>query len=457
MKTSFFSLKITPPIGVPLAGNGREDSRSRGIHDDLFANFAYLASDTHRHLFIEMDLLGIKKCDADAMKANIERSCNIPAANITITATHTHSGPNTVEIFKPFLNDSDMAACLDYRVWLVDAVSSAAPEVIAAAADSQMAHSRGIVDGFSFNRRVMMDDGTLRMVFEDYDRDRIVRLAGPNGDSMMHAFVFTDLNAKVKGLILQYTSHPAVVCGEDWLYTRDYIHTLTEKLKQYYGQDVVVLYMNGAQGNQVAANPYKPFITGFAEAERVGMGLAEGAIRIIDGALENRGLKERIQLLSLSEKLTLPLRRITKEEAERAQNLMGAQYKGAQLHGLDPRVEALSILEMAGLTHTEEETLIQAIVLGDALILTFPGEVFLEHAINALAENPFCDAMIFGLANDYVGYIPTKEAFSEGGYEVKTSYASSRYDPCAGDLLTAASRDLIRKIAAAIHMGQAPA
>jgi len=29
--------------------------------------------------------------------------------------------------------------------------------------------------------------------------------------------------------------------------------------------------------------------------------------------------------------------------------------------------------------------------------------------------------MIIGYANDYISYIPTKEAFSQGGYEIETS------------------------------------
>ena len=44
MKVSVDSIVITPPVGVPLAGNGRADSRSRGVHDDLRANTGALAA-----------------------------------------------------------------------------------------------------------------------------------------------------------------------------------------------------------------------------------------------------------------------------------------------------------------------------------------------------------------------------------------------------------------------------
>ena len=450
MKTSFRSLVITAPIGIPLAGNGREDSRSRGVHDDLCANLAYVESDHQRHLFIGLDLLGLKRREADAIKQRVYADCNIAPEQMTIFATHTHSGPNTLEIFRSFLTREDLENCSSYCAWLVDRISAAVPELVASAAESQLAIGSDVVEGYSFNRRVILKDGTLKMVFEDYDRAQIARLSGPIGNPAMHVFAFADLQDRLKGVIVSFNSHPAIVCGEDWLYTRDYVHALTVTLQRRYGPDLVVLYANGAQGNQVASDPYGPFVTGFAEADRVGKGLAKGAIQIIDRLLLRRAFQREAELLAATARLSLPIRRISPEELARARTAMRdtASGTGALLHGLDPRVEAQSILEMAQLEQTSDETLIQAIRLGSALILTFPGEVFLEHAQNALRNLQVESSMVFGLANDYVGYIPTREAFSEGGYEVKTSLVSSRFDPSAGELLVSACRTLAMELLA---------
>lgn len=450
MKTSFRSIVITAPIGVPLAGNGREDSRSRGVHDDLCANFAYVESGEQRHLFIGLDLLGLKRGEADAIKQRAFASCGIAPEQITIFATHTHSGPNTLEIFRSFLTQEDLAACGEYCAWLVERISAVVPELVASAAESQLAIGSDVVEGYSFNRRVILNDGTLKMVFEDYDPAQIARLAGPNGDPVMHVFAFADLQDRVQGVIVRFTSHPAIVCGEDWLYTRDYVNALTVALQRRYGPELVVLYANGAQGNQVASDPYGPFVTGFAEADRVGRGLAQGVIQIIDRLLLRRAFRREAELSAATARLTLPIRHISPEERERALAVThDAEHgAGAQLHGLDPRVEAESILEMADKGQDSDETLIQAIRLGGALILTFPGEVFLEHAQSTLRGLPVESAMVFGLANDYVGYIPTREAFAEGGYEVKTSFVSSRFDPSAGERLVSACRALATELLA---------
>lgn len=449
MKTSFCSVVITAPIGVPLAGNGREDSRSRGVHDDLRANLAYVETDSRRHLFIGLDLLGLKRREADAIKRRAETLCGIAPEEITIFATHTHSGPNTLEIFRSFLTREDLAACGAYCDWLVERVSAAILELVASAADSRMAVGSDVVEGFSFNRRVLLNDGTLKMVFEEYDRGEIARLAGPNGNPDLHVFAFADERDRLKGVIVSFTSHPAIVCGEDWLYTRDYIHAMSVALQRRYGPELVVLYANGAQGNQVASNPYGPFVTGFAESDRVGNGLAAGAIQIIDRLLLRRAFRSEATLRAATAPLVLPVRQIAAEEQERARAAIrdASNGSGARLHGLDPRVEAESILEMANSDQTADETLIQAIRLGDAWILTFPGEVFLEHAQEALRDLPGEHTMVFGLANDYVGYIPTREAFQEGGYEVKTSLVSSRFDPSAGERLVSACKWLAETLA----------
>ncbi len=447
MKSSFASVVITPPVGVPLAGNGREDARSRGVHDDLRANFAYMESGDQRYLLISLDLLGLKRRETDAIKERIAEKTDIPREYITVICSHTHSGPNTVEIFKLFLTQEDIEACNAYCAWLVNTVAEAVPGLVRAAAESRIGFGRQMVEGFSFNRRAVLKDGTLRMVFEEFDRDEIDRLAGPNGDPEMHVFVLTqgENGRRLKGLIVQYTSHPAVVCGADWLYSRDYVDALTNVLQETYGPDVVVLYANGAQGNQVAADPYRPFVTGFPEAERVGRALAAGAVEAVDRVLTAGMLYREVPICVLEAPLTLPIRKIPPEDVVRAEELMRAYPAGggACLHGLDPRVEAESILEMARRPEKEETTLLQAIRLGEAWIVTFPGEVFLEHAQKVFEMLPDKHTVVFGLANDYVGYIPTREAFGEGGYEVKTSYASSRFDPCAGELLVNACRELL--------------
>lgn len=445
MKHSAGSVVITAPIGIPLAGNGRADAASRGIHDDLRANIIYLESGGTQLLLIGLDLLGLRRGECNEMKARIQRATGIPAEHMNILCTHTHSGPNTMRVFANLLTQQDLERCDTYLQWLVDTVSQKAIQVVAEAAEGLMGYGQDVAEGFSFGRRVVLRDGSLKMVFEDYDRQEIDYLACPNGNPILSVAAFTDLSRNVRALLVHFTSHPAIVCGEDWLYTRDYVDELTVQLQRRFGRDVTVLYANGAQGNQVAADPYLPFTTGWEEAKRVGGQLAHHAKTIVSRLLMEKALVSQPELHAKTATVTLPIRQITQAEIRHANELMQVIPNRVQLHGLDPRVEATSILEMAEYPLTEETVPIQALRLGPLCAVSFPGEVFLEFGLEVMNSDPR-DVVIFGLSNDYIGYLPTEVAFSQGGYEIKTSVGSSRFAPQAGKLLAEACRSLLAEL-----------
>ena len=73
---------------------------------------------------------------------------------------------------------------------------------------------------------------------------------------------------------------------------------------------------------------------------------------------------------------------------------------------------------------------LQGFRLGGAAFVAIPGEVFVEIGLALKRQLPH---MIFvvGIANGYIGYLPTREAYMAGGYEV----VSSKCQPEAADIL----------------------
>jgi hypothetical protein len=57
-----------------------------------------------------------------------------------------------------------------------------------------------------------------------------------------------------------------------------------------------------------------------------------------------------------------------------------------------------------------------------------------EQGLEIKEQSPFPNTLILGMANDYVGYVPTERAFAEGGYEVKTA-RTSQLTPLAGEIV----------------------
>jgi neutral ceramidase len=59
--------------------------------------------------------------------------------------------------------------------------------------------------------------------------------------------------------------------------------------------------------------------------------------------------------------------------------------------------------------------------INDTLIWSAPIELFSEIAVAVRNQSPFPRTFYFGYTGGWFGYLPTKQAFQEGGYEPKTS------------------------------------
>ena len=85
----------------------------------------------------------------------------------------------------------------------------------------------------------------------------------------------------------------------------------------------------------------------------------------------------------------------------------------------------------------------QAIKVGDWHFAGIPGEYFVEHQLRIEMETHPKHSFVVGGANGMIGYLPTKAAFTRGGYET-TLGPPSWMAPGAGDMLVDAAVRLIQ-------------
>ena len=87
----------------------------------------------------------------------------------------------------------------------------------------------------------------------------------------------------------------------------------------------------------------------------------------------------------------------------------------------------------------------QAFRVGPAAFLGAPMEVFGEaRGRPSLPASPFAWTAVSGYTNGSAGYLPTAEAFAEGGYEVETA---SLFASGAGEHFVEAAGTLLRRLA----------
>jgi hypothetical protein len=63
------------------------------------------------------------------------------------------------------------------------------------------------------------------------------------------------------------------------------------------------------------------------------------------------------------------------------------------------------------------ETFLQVIGLGDVAIVGVPAEYFTIFGVDIKRRSPFKHTIVAELANDWIGYLPNREAHAMGGYQ----------------------------------------
>jgi hypothetical protein len=184
---------------------------------------------------------------------------------------------------------------------------------------------------------------------------------------------------------------------------------------------------------------------GFAEAARVGTILAAEVTKTACclappwEAADTRSLRLRGGV----RRVELPLRRPTTEQVAWARQAIHGRMTMVPGAGMEV-VEAHRIVALAdawtGQTYTTE---VQALALGDDVALVgLPGEIFADLGLDLRQRSPFRHTLVTGLANEAIGYVPTRDAYEEGGYEP----AASRFQPGSGERLVEEALSLLAEL-----------
>ena len=94
--------------------------------------------------------------------------------------------------------------------------------------------------------------------------------------------------------------------------------------------------------------------------------------------------------------------------------------------------------------HADDQVEVMVIRIGDLGIVGLPGEVFCEFGKEIKDKSPAKHTIVIELANDAIGYLPTADAFEQGGYE--TTPGATRYEKDAGQRLVTSALGQLNKL-----------
>jgi len=226
--------------------------------------------------------------------------------------------------------------------------------------------------------------------------------------------------------------HPDTTGGTE--YSADYPFYLQETLRAALGGDVVSVFGTGTCGdiNHIDVNRKdRP------TARAIGNALGETVL----AAIPKRCPVADARLRATGATVEAALHRYTAEqEAEAAKNL--AEVGTGKVPFLK-EVEACRIMDLKARKGSTLALEVQAFRLGrDVAVVTLPSEIFVELGLAIQKASPFKTTFVIELANDGIGYIPTKKAFTEGSYEV----INSRVQSGTGEKLVDAAVRLLQEL-----------
>ena len=395
---------ITPTPGVWLTGYGGRIEPSTGVHDPLFARALFLESGGRRAALVAADIIGFDDDLVTRVRDRVQRRAAISPSHLMLAATHTHAGPSV----KCLENMAPVDP--DYLERAVDGVA----EAVAAAANNAGSASIGAAFGpgsIGVNRRQRTPEGRT-VIGKDAAgpvdrRVGVLRVDGQRGTMCV---------------MLNHACHGVVLCEDNLLISADWPGAAARAMEQAVA-GAVVMVTNGACGD---INPAER--GSFDAVERQGAEVARAGLSILDGMT----LTSDLELQAAARPIALPTRAPTLDEAqadfercradlERAQQAGDA--RAAQVHrAMCTFAQNMLDLVSSGAPPEPVAAEVQVIGLDDIALVGLPGEVFVEIGANVVAASPFPHTFIVGYANRVVGYIPTRQAFAEGGYEVDSAH-----------------------------------
>lgn len=407
---------ISPPVGTALAGYF-EPRWSEGVIYDLMAK-AVIAGEGEQAIgIVACDLIGLPRELVVAAREIIERETGIPGGRILICGTHTHTGPETRT------NRNLIPPNMEYLEKLPALIAQAAIDAAANRRPCRLKIGRDHEEGLAFNRRFRMRDGSEQFGPGE-DLDKLAGVAGPT-DPELGVLAFSEDDQDPFAVIVNYSLHIDVTSGN--LISADYPAVITETLRGVFGEQCIVLFVNGACGN-INHVPYlldRPWpYKGVLKSRQIGRALGGKALGIIEKALYSADHSVDCE----TEILDVPFYPWDDVLESRVAVAKAAATPNFFEKALLDRIEKW---DPQGTQAVET----QALRFGDAVFCSAPGELFVEWGmqIKKWSQHPY--TFIAELANDSVGYIPTFEAFRRGGYEA-TPVVSVKLTPALGQLVT---------------------
>ena len=387
-RAAVVKIDISPKTPQWLMGYGAR--KSTGVRDPIHHRIAALDDGATQVFLVASDLCLFSPTVYHEVTTELKRQLGIEPKQVWWTVTHSHSTP---EVGPPGMYDVllkgrsehpwDRDYCEFVKTKLIEGIRQAREQLTPARIAIGTGMSRA-----NINRRARDADGKISLGLNpDGPTDRqigLIRLERADGSPL--------------GLIANYAMHGTVLGGSMLQISGDGPGIVTSYVEEKFG--ATTLYINGAAGNLAPIYTVQELARSHIGEFRVLLG-----DKIIE-ANRTLGAGTPDAKLWLGETWIETPRKEELGWSDEIKDYAAKSASGADLVRIPVRV----------------------LRINDTVVWGSPVELFCEIALRVRSDSPFRHNFFFGYTNGWLGYLPTAQAFKEGGYEPRTSPFSEQVE-----------------------------
>ncbi len=369
LRVGVASRNVTPTPLLPVTGGVGSSQAVSNKQGELEVRALVLADENTRVAIVSCDFLGFPSLLGNKVRAQVKE---IPAQNILIGASHTHSAPDCYGFPDSTGKSSADLKYLDtVCAKMAEAINEAASHLQTATLKIATAEAKGKI-AYNYYAEQLYDP-----------RCHVIQAIGSDG--------------KAVATLVNYAIHPEVIGSRAGILSPDLIGPLRQRIEEKGGG--FGIFMNSAQGGMVTADNRAgngKENRDWAECTRIGNLLADEALRIVQNAPVQKSPKLFCAAKTITFRVDSPL--------------LQAVMKGSPLGYPTNDLQHVS-------------TQLNVLNIGNAQILTIPGEALPNIGYYLKRKMHGENNLVFGLTNDAFGYILTKVdwgSFKRYSYVSKT-------------------------------------
>lgn len=385
---------INPSRDIPLSGYAGRVQGNIGIHDDLTVTALALRVGMARACILSLDHTFINARVVAQIRSQVNADTGIAQDAVMVCCSHSHSGP------LGYADETSPAEHRQYIAFLVDQLAAAVAEAIAHLQPVELRVGRDHAE-IGINRRERLSDG------------RIIIGRNPSGicDTSLQVLQVVSGDRPL-AVLVNYACHPVIMGPDNRLASADWVGAMRRTFEAQTG--TLCLF---AQGAAADINPrhMQPTEGTWETVESQGVLVAQAVQR----ALQNTQPLTADSLVAVQETCHLPLLR----HANRA-GLAGFLPSGLS----DEQVNAIIRKEFPWHTQVDETdsgrtspVTVSIIRVGDFALVGLETEPFTQTGLTIKASSPAPLTMVAGYTNGCNSYLPPRDAYADGGYEVETA------------------------------------